>query len=293
MRGQVLAASLAVFVVGSLVGCKTTPKMAWWKTSSVDAPEAEVLAHSAPALPSEIAKQVEGAAGTANQQLAGGTAAPFVPGLRTPAITSVAAAPSAYPSTEAPKFVPTTPAAVPTAPTSPTLGSIAAMPYNPNAVPPAAPTTPVAAPVNVDRYASTPTPSSSVATPETPYPSTAPSYVEQVASAQAAAQPAAVSLADRYAQATAAVVPEASAPVNNSVTSPVTPTTPTVETVADASPYRPGGTSTYPATVESPMQVATRPAAPVESTQSTSTPSISGDTSLPAPPTVPLTPRYR
>ena len=313
MRGKVLAASLAVLFVGSSIGCKSGPSMAWWKSSSKTAEESEVLAHSAPELPSEIAKQVEEVAAATTPAESGGEAAPFVPSVSTPAVANVAtaapAAPAPYPSTEAPKFTPTTAtaAATPADPSSANLGSVA-MPYNPNAVPPAAAATPAAAPATVDRYANVAVPSNNVA-PAASYPnSVAPRYGEQVASAPASAQsaetqvaatttsttsteatapaPTAVtaSLGDRYAQA---AMPAAEVPVDNSLASPVTPT-PT--TVAESSPYRPGGTSTYPAVgdTQTAVQVATRPATAVESTQPTGTTAES--TSLPATPTVP---RYR
>ncbi len=309
MRGKFLAASLAVLVGGSSIGCKTMPNMAWWKTASKDAPEANVLAHSAPALPSEIAKQVEGLSTSSSEQLAGGTAAPFMP---TAPVASVASttAPGPYPSTEAPTFTPPTApvATVPAAPSSANLGSLA-MPYNPNAVPPAAnAVAPAATPPNVDRYAAAPTTGSSTKPPATPYPSTASRYGEQVAATpvanvsvpttSAASQLTApnfvdsptASLGGRYAQTAAVEVPTASLPVDNSLAVPtVTPTSPATTTVAEASPYRPGGTSSYPTTPSVPasVQIASRPEAPA----TTITQEPTND--QPIVPATPQVPRYR
>ncbi len=316
MRGKVLVASLALLLAGSSVGCKTTSNMAWWRTAGKDAPEAEVLARSAPELPSEIAKQAEGLAANTSEQLAGGVAAPFVPGGNALPAADVAAttAPGAYPSTSAPSFTPTTPAAT-TAPATASLGSLA-MPYNPNAVPPAAATTtPVAAPPGASRYASVATspatPSNNAALPAASYPDTPSRYGQQVASAatattdtpqtstppstQTAALPttasgAAAKLGDRYA----AVVPSASLPVNNSLAEPATPTIPPKTTLTEAAPFRPGGTSTYPAAVQAPVQVATRPETPTTAMSHTPNTTPTTDGSLPAAHTPPhQVPRYR
>ncbi|NOY42345.1 MAG: hypothetical protein GXP26_10980 [Planctomycetes bacterium] len=290
--------------------------MAWWRTAGKDAPEAEVLARSAPDLPSEIAKQVEGLAASTSEQIAGGVAAPFVPGSSTLPAATVATAtnPGPYPSTAAPSFTPTTPttAAVPAAPATANLGSLA-MPYNPNAVPPAAATaTPVTAPATVDRYASASTPSNvstpgnNAALPAASYPSTASRYGQQVASAagaamnmpmaQTATPPTSASgiaakLGDRYA----AAVPAASLPINNSLAEPATPTIPPITAVTEATPFRPGGTSTYPAAVQSPMQVATRPETPTIGGSQTPNTTLPNNGSLPAANTAPhhQVPRYR
>jgi len=317
MRGTVLAASLALLVGGSSVGCKTTSNMAWWKSAGKDAPEANVLAHSAPELPSEIAKQVEAASAGASQQLAGGVAAPFVPSAATPPAATVAslANAAAYPSTEAPKFTPATPATtVPAAPASANLGSVA-MPYNPNAVPPVAKAAPAAAPVSTDRYAAATAPASTTTPAATSYPGSSTRYGAQVASVPtapttstpatspyAAAAPSTPTsaasiepqLSSRYAQ----TVPSTSLPVDNSLATPQAPAVPASATpvsVAEAAPFRPGGTGTYPATTDlrSPVQVATRPDAPAaEETPTPEAASVYGG-SQPATPVVPQVPRYR
>lgn len=149
-KTTLLAGLLALANVGAL-GCKTTPKTAWWKSSK--SAESTAVAHSAPTPPSQLATQGAGSQSALAQ--AGGDAAPFVPGGAATTSTASAATPASYPSTDAPPFTQqvaqqiaststTTGGAAATAPTnSANLGSIAALPYNP-ATPPKPTTTSVA-----------------------------------------------------------------------------------------------------------------------------------------------------
>jgi hypothetical protein len=148
MKKTTLIAGLLALVGAGSTGCKTTPKMAFWKSEKTA--ESTAVAHTAPTLPSDLAKQGGTAQSTVAQ--AGGEAGPFVAGQV--ARTSATAAPtSGYPSTDAPPFTPdvasritsATPSTSSGALTSsaPSLGSIAASPYNPAATPnPTIPTTP-------------------------------------------------------------------------------------------------------------------------------------------------------
>lgn len=186
MRKTVVATSTALLLCVSSLGCKTAPKMAFWKTTDKSSVESTALAHSAPALPADIAKQAETmAASNPSIQMSGGEAAPYssAPAFSsappyTPAATAVASvpapptgsgaktAPGAYPTTGASPYVSTAPTVASTTPkTTPSyssndqsadLGEVA-MPYNPNAVPPAktvAAATPTITPkaTNTDRY---------------------------------------------------------------------------------------------------------------------------------------------
>ena len=65
MQVRLLTASLALVVGCRALGCKSAPKMAWWSSSKGDKVESTAIAHAAPQLPSEIAKQTE-AINTAN-----------------------------------------------------------------------------------------------------------------------------------------------------------------------------------------------------------------------------------
>ena len=180
MKRTTFAAGLIALAGVSSIGCKTTPKMAWWKSDTAAAAESTAIAHSAPALPSDLAKpSAAGATGsttTAIAQTSGGQAAPFVPGRTTTTtvsstptssatMASATAAPASYPSTSAPAFTPdmagriasATSAATSAAASMPTtggnLGSIAATPYNPSMPPqPTAASLAAAAPTADTRY---------------------------------------------------------------------------------------------------------------------------------------------
>jgi hypothetical protein len=198
MRIKIIAAALVALMGLGTAGCKTASKMAWWKTAENADADSTVLAHSAPALPSAVARQADAVASTEVNITTGGTpsglassnvAAPFVPGVPatqqvTPAAShsAVADAVPVYPSTGASSFVPA-PAQIATVATpdqSINLGSVA-MPYNPEAVPAAtvASTTPsVPLNPNFDRYTATATPSNASS-----YNSTPPANVASAATA--------------------------------------------------------------------------------------------------------------
>ncbi len=155
MRKVSLVVGFTTLLALSSVGCKTAPQLAWWKTADKSAVESTVVAHSAPALPSEVAMQAEGLAGSGTRQIASeappfgaGEAPAFQPSQVAATSTppthlaaTTASNPSAYPSTGAAGFttpMASKPAKMAMAPKhEPNLGSIA-QPYNPSAVPPVA-----------------------------------------------------------------------------------------------------------------------------------------------------------
>ncbi|MGI9429199.1 MAG: hypothetical protein ACR2NM_11120 [Bythopirellula sp.] len=174
MRKTIVATvAVALVMTTGLSGCKTAPKMPWSKTAATTDAETSKLAHSAPALPADVAKEAENlAASTPSIEMStqaattspttGGTAPPYsaAPAFSaTPAsVASNATVPSqarpttpaAYPTTGASPYSTNPPAATsPYAATTPTpqstlpgfdkaadLGAFT-KPYNPNAVPPA------------------------------------------------------------------------------------------------------------------------------------------------------------
>jgi hypothetical protein len=184
MKKTTFAAALIALAGVNLAGCKTTPKMSWWKTAK--APESTAVAHTAPALPSDLAKSSSSAAASTAAS-GGGDAAPFVSSQASRTSTAPAtgtASPAGYPSTDAPPFTPAVASQIASstasgagAPSvqnnSASLGNIAASPYNPLAVPPRATSTPGGMDGNP-------------AIPESRYPSstasTAPLYGQPVAS---------------------------------------------------------------------------------------------------------------
>ncbi len=138
-KTTLIAGLLALANVGAL-GCKTTPKTAWWKSSKSS--ESTAVAHSAPTPPSQLAAQGAGSQSALAQ--AGGDAAPFVPGGVATTTAASATAPASYPSTDAPPFTQqvaqqiassSTTTAGTAATNSASPGSIDAMPYNPAAPP--------------------------------------------------------------------------------------------------------------------------------------------------------------
>ncbi len=197
MRNTIVASITVPFLMIGLmtgfVGCKMAPKMPWSKTAATADVETATLAHSAPALPADIAKQAEALAATtpsidltAPQSTgglaSGGQAAPYstapayspttasLAATSTPSLGSGAkTAPTAYPSTGASSYstapAPTTVATTPSVPPayqvadqSANLGAVD-MPYNPNAVPPAktvASTATVTPTVGANRYGASP-----------------------------------------------------------------------------------------------------------------------------------------
>ncbi len=314
MRKKFFVATLFLICAAGVVGCKSTSQLAWWKSAKKSDVESTVLAHSAaPELPSEVAKQAERLAVATTT---GSKAAPFVPNIApAPAIASVATAPAAYPTTnEAPA------AAYPTTEAPASHVGTLAMPYDPSAVPastPAVAAQPTSPKVQPSRYATTNMPSSipssaptnrvapNAQTP-TPgsYPSTASRYelATQTATSIPAVAPAAA-IGNRYAATTpvspAVEVPTIPAtsipPINTPTTSVDTPSEKPTTAIAQATPYRPGGTSSYPnsLTAQTPTQIATRPDAPSFSSDAAqSSKENASETGTLSVPTVP-SPRYR
>ncbi len=177
LRNAIAAALATVFLTVALVGCKSAPKMAWWKSG--DGAENTALANSAPSLPADVAKQAESLASSSPSinmlapaitmtaaPAASGKAAPYststplnvastpsmpptIPfGANTPIASSAETAstpPAAYPTTGASSYVETTaPVMAAIVPTQPRVGSQkyadslgSTNPYDPSAVPPA------------------------------------------------------------------------------------------------------------------------------------------------------------
>jgi len=334
--------SLALLLGVSSVGCKSMPKNPWAKTAATSDPVAPALAHTAPTKPSALAKQMEGLAAA---QIAGGEATPFVPSVNIAGPAAMASTPapsSSYPTTTAPSFMQTVPAAS-VAATTPTpnanLGSVK-LPYDPSAVPPAT-LSPAEAAIAAaeaaakNRYASVPTPtgtppqlsssniasvnvSSDVEPPKTAsryggYAASVQTSVAEMpnqvaAAAQSLAEDAALAAgaagmpSSRYAQAVAAATetPSAAAssyaPPVTAISEVTTPETTTPMAVASAAvAYRPGGTTSYPATMgPAPgIEIATRPDLPRSAdTQVPNSGTPASGESAPYPVT-PQTPRYR
>lgn len=171
MRNTIAATLVAVFFAAGLVGCKSAPKLAFWKAGDKTAAVGEetVLANSAPALPADIARQAESLAMSSPAidmgapaismnvpAASGGLATPYTPTINVaatnPAGSGAKPAPAAYPATGASPYstaaAPVMAAITPTqspmaqspvvsaAPHADSLGSVS-LPYNPNAVPPA------------------------------------------------------------------------------------------------------------------------------------------------------------
>ncbi len=189
MRNTIVATAVVVLLMTELVGCKSTPKMPWSRTAATSDIEAAAVAHSAPALPADIAKQAEALAAstpsinltspqTTPQMSASQAPAYSLAPAYSPAAAALAAAapatPSAYPSTGASSYsasaspysaapaqnIAATPPSVPPAyqstDQSADLGAFD-KPYDPNAVPPAktavaATTTPMTPKASTDRY---------------------------------------------------------------------------------------------------------------------------------------------
>jgi hypothetical protein len=322
MRGIILTASLAVLVGVSSVGCKSVPSLAWWRTASTTDANATAVAHTAPALPSDVAIQTEGlAANTATT--AGGSAAPYVP------TAASAVSPAGYPNTGAPSYLSTVASSAVATPAmnDSNLGTID-MPYNPNAVPPAttvAPAATVATAPTANRYSTTATPSNAATntllnsapqfsdagsryatqtgsgtksgysmTPDTSYvPPTAPTTAPPANNYGATMAGATSPVGDRYAQPTTNTL----APAAQAITTTGnfgTSQDQTTQAIATTEPYRPGATSTYPGAASEPtsFEMASRPEAP-DSTTESSVPNVATPISTPVPPqSAPQVPRY-
>ena len=349
MRTKIFVTSLSIVIGSGSIGCKSASKLAWWQTADNAKADSTALAHTAPDLPSEIAKQAEGLTTKPSIEIAGGQAAPFVPNTAATKsaadVAAMAATSGAYPNTGATGyntgatgFPVTSETQATTTPTSVASHTDSVMPYNPDAVPPAAnlvAAATTAAPSVEDRYGFSSTTSSASVTPvaeagryqSTTVPSQSGSTLGTTAStavsstvpdtAIAFTDPTIASPAettsvaignvgtDRYSRVSvaeqtsvsnvptadysASVTPEL--PPTDALQSPITPTT----TKVASSPYRPGGTSTYPSmvAVQPAVEVASLPSPRSESTEQqvphVATPGES--TEQIAPP--PLVPRYR
>jgi hypothetical protein len=283
MRVRILTLGLALVIGGSAIGCKSAPKLPWFKSANTATAGAATAttASNAPQLPSEIAKQAEGlAAGVDPVKITTPSAATTAKavGGAAPAYTATAA-PSAYPTTGAQDYLSSSAAALKSAAGSTVAGTAAAakgsLPYDPMAVPPSSTTaasSPASAPAadrygmpSQDRYANT-YPTATPAYTPTSYPAStalAPPTATQSAAVMPAtpatssvpfpSNPDSASLGDRYATQS---MPAAS-PVSTAVPSYTTPVQP-ASAVASVQPYRPGGTGSYPGTSAN-YEVATRP----------------------------------
>lgn len=279
MRVRILTVSLAVVIGCAALGCKSAPKMAWW-SSSKDAAKVEstAVAHAAPQLPSEIAKQAESMNSADPVQIS--TAPAFKPNANAAASGATEAAPpfvasaGAYPSTGAQSYVPTTTS--PAASTATTMtASSSGLPYNPNAVPAAksAPSaqsladssaTPSSNAPLADRYGNSYSQSSEPTAPTTSgaVPNfSAPANTMATASTSSASN----GLGDRYSMSS---TPKSASPVTSPSSEPQQ--VQTASAIASAEPYRPGGTGTYPAiaATNARYEVATRPTSPTSSDSS-------------------------
>lgn len=252
MRKTAITVGLLVLSASTSVGCKSAPKLAWWKSNKTDE---TALAHAAPELPSDAAKKAE------NAQVAG-TAAPFKPANTTGSTAVASKSGSSYPSTDAPAFTPN--AVTQVANTTPTTGATATTgasgPYDPAATPaPKAPTTSVAT-TGSDRYGQGSTAVGSTSPSAT---ATAPPY-GQAPSGSSSSAPNYSPTTDLAGGASRYVAPA------TPTTTPAVPNQPPTQvqlaSTASTQPYRPGGTSSYnPVRVDEP-RVAIRPESPTSTT---------------------------
>jgi len=272
MRVRILTASLAVVIGCAALGCKSAPKMAWWSSSKDSSKvESTAVAHAAPQLPSEIAKQADGMNSANPVQIS--TAPAFTPNATSAAPPYIASA-GTYPSTGAQSYVPTTTS--PAASTATTMtASSSGLPYNPNAVPAAksAPSdqslavssaTPSSNAPLADRYGNSYSQSSEPIAPTTA--GAAPNFSAPTNTmATASTITASNSLGDRYSMSS---TPTSASPVMSPASEPQQ--VQTASAIASAEPYRPGGTGTYPAiaATNARYEVATRPATPTSSDSS-------------------------
>lgn len=226
MRKTAITVGLLFLSASTTVGCKSAPKLAWWKSNKTDE---TALAHAAPQLPSDLAKEADAKSAA---QVAGGVAAPFKPGATAPA--------GGYPTTDAPAFTPTAVA-------SNAATGAAAGPYDPSATPTPKATT-VASSVG-DRYG--------LGTAVGGESSTAPAYGQ---APSYSSTDSLESVASRYGSPAGGV--SATTPIAGSATAPAySPAAVTPVSTASVQPYRPGGTSSYSvtATPDSHVSVASVP----------------------------------
>lgn len=237
MKRTAIVIGLMMLFAPSTIGCKSSPKMAWWKSNK--ASESTAIAHQAPELPSDAAKQADAARST---QVAGGSAPPFTPGQVSGSTTTSGA--STYPSTDAPAFVPSavsqlassTPSTTPASTSTVTSG-----PYNPAATPVAKAAPVETATAGVDRYGM--------------------GLVAGATDAAAAGYSATTETANNVANSTSDVASRYGMPAGGTsvaqtpgvaAVSPYSPAHVTpASSMVSTQPYRPGGTSTYSASVPS------------------------------------------
>ncbi len=248
MRKTLVATCVAVFLSSGFVGCKTASKMAWWKTADKSSIESSALAHSAPALPADIAKQAEALASSEPAiETSGGQASPYSAAGTAPSYaSSTPPAAKNYPMTGAsPYSAASTPPAITSTPpaiasTPPAMSSVATrtspavqsgesvsdlgavdMPYNPNLVPPAKTIAAAAAPAPApnapaDRYGAATLANAAAAYQGATTPPVATSTPPQQSLGQQAP------ITDRYANVQPSITPEAStksSPANDSLAS--------------------------------------------------------------------------
>ena len=290
LRRSALVAGL--LMLGAAPGCKSTPKMAWWKSDK--AAESTAVAHSAPQLPSDAAQaSTQFASSNLPPAFDPTSAGGSMPSAYQASSDSVAGTtPGSYPTTGAANYaagvgaIEATSQVARQSAASSNLGAVPG-PYNPDAVPagvPAAAATTAAAETAPSRYGGV-------------YGSTTPtdsSYADPLASAQTAAASSASAYGSRYATSPTAEpgLPDLSAVADSVATTagvgggryaaasydaPASydgasgaaassaPSTANGATVATAGGYRPGGTSTYPSvgTTTNPSSIAS----PYPSTQ--------------------------
>ena len=269
MRKTAIAVGLLVISASTSVGCKSTQKLAWWKSNKTDE---TALAHAAPELPSDAAKKAEGT------QVAGG-AAPFKPANAASSSSVSSKSGSNYPSTDAPAFTPgavTQVAANTTTKVGATTNPGMAGPYDPAATPaPKASIASLALP-GADRYGS----GTSGATAPVPG---SPNY-GQAPSSETDVDPSHSPIVDVGGVTNRYGLP----PVGTTPTPPTAPGNTPVPPNAGASmaatqSYRPGGTSTYN------VSVATRPPSSSASASTSMTRPEAEASSTSTAPTVPLT----
>ena len=273
-----LTAVLLLSAAANLIGCQSAQKLAFWKPKT-DAAESTALAEAAPELPSEIAKQLEGVTTAGNETLAS-QAPPYSP----PAASGADSAAPAFPTTSTPTGF----AGLPTQQSPVEKAAAAISPYDPSTIASSAPaaTTPAITPTGptpTDRYGyggiadsgKTPTPADYGYGSAEPAPTGSP-YADDAAPAFAASEapsvpfdPAAVPpvTGGRYASSPPPVASEAPAYAAAQPAGSIEGSAAPVETatqVAEAQPYRPGGTASYPSSYSAttPISVAARPDQP-------------------------------
>lgn len=248
MRITALAVSTVVLFSTVSIGCKSAPKMAWWKNSDAE----KVAATEAPALPSEVAQQASNLAGADPVQISSAPAA--VSGGAAPAFTT---SPSGYPDTGAPSYVPATGQVSVPASNSPAAMS-QTMPYDPSSVPApnynattsVAQSTAVPAATSGERYGASAAMGATSPATAYPAPQAASGYTgtsmaaqQDLAAAAASPEPKASGVGSRYAQSAIANTTQQTAPYGGAESNDgVQP----ASAVASTQPYRPGGTSSYP-----------------------------------------------